>query len=105
GPELEQFGEVFQPLRGKLAPARNDVADARHVCRKCHKSARMRETDADATETNQFDVTRIFCGKLSRCPVREATDDAVIEEIRTNTELSSLFTVHGSMAVLRGAPR
>ena|SRR2546428_2549227 len=106
-PALEQFGEVFQPLLGKVAPARNDVAAARHVCRKCHKSARMRETDADATETNQFDVTRIFCGKLSRCPVREATDDAVIEEIRTNTELSSLFTVklHGSMAVLRGAPR
>jgi hypothetical protein len=40
---------VFQPPLGKVAPARNDVAAARHVCRKCHKSARKRETDADAT--------------------------------------------------------
>ena len=48
-PALEQFGEVFQPLLGKVAPARNDVAAARHVCRKCHKLARKRETDADAT--------------------------------------------------------
>jgi hypothetical protein len=58
-------------------------------------------------ETNQLDVTGIFCGKLSDCPVREATERATIEEIRTNTELSSLFTVklHGSMAALRSAPR
>jgi hypothetical protein len=54
-----------------------------------------------------LDVTGIFCGKLSDCPVREATDGAAIEEIRTNTELSSLFTVklHGGMAALRGAPQ
>ena len=66
-----------------------------------------RETDADATETNQFDVTWIFCGKLSRCPVRGATERAAIEETRTNTELSALSTVklHGSMAALRSAPR
>jgi hypothetical protein len=37
---------VFQPLLGKVAPARNDVAAACHVCRMCHKSARKRETDA-----------------------------------------------------------
>jgi hypothetical protein len=40
---------VFQPPLGKVAPARNDVAAARHVCRECHNSARKRETDADAT--------------------------------------------------------
>ena len=28
-----------------------------------------RKTDADATGTNQFDATWIFCGKLLRCPV------------------------------------
>ena len=28
---LEQFGEVFQPLLGKSAPARDDVAAACHV--------------------------------------------------------------------------
>ena len=31
-PGLEQFGEVFQPPLGKIAPARNDVAAACHVC-------------------------------------------------------------------------
>jgi hypothetical protein len=73
----------------------------------CHKLARERETDADATETNQLDVTWIFCGKLSRCPVRGATERAAIKKPRTNTEFSLLFTVklHGSMAALRSAPR
>jgi hypothetical protein len=28
---LEQFGEMFQPLFGKIAPARDNVAAARHV--------------------------------------------------------------------------
>src|ERR1700687_4342907 len=27
-----------------------------------------KRTDADATETNQLDVTGIFCGKLLSCP-------------------------------------
>src|SRR5439155_24334192 len=31
-------------------------------------------------ETNQLDVTRIFCGKLSHCPVRGATGRAAIEK-------------------------
>ena len=30
-PGLEQFGEIFQPLLGESAPARDDVAAARHV--------------------------------------------------------------------------
>src|SRR6185436_11717005 len=58
-------------------------------------------------ETNQLDVTLIFCGKLSRCPVRGVTEHAAIAETRTNTELSALFTVklHGSMAALRSTSR
>src|SRR4030095_7724165 len=48
-PGLEQFSEIFQPSLGEGAPARNDVAAACHVCRTCHKLARKRETDADAT--------------------------------------------------------
>jgi hypothetical protein len=40
---------VFQPSLGKVAPARHEVAAASHVCRMCHKLARKRETDADAT--------------------------------------------------------
>src|SRR3954452_19988526 len=30
-----------------------------------------RRTDADATAPNQLNVTGIFCGKLSQCPVGE----------------------------------
>ena len=37
---LEQFGEIFQPLLGKSAPARDDVAAARHVQSMCHEPAR-----------------------------------------------------------------
>ena len=33
----------------------------------------MRETDADATGTNQSNTIWIFCGKLRRCPVHAAT--------------------------------
>jgi hypothetical protein len=64
-----------------------------------------RKTDADATETNQFDVTGIFCGKLLRCPVRDNTGHVPIEERRTNTGLFALSTVkpHGGMAALRSA--
>jgi hypothetical protein len=40
-------------------------------------------------ETNQLDVTGIFCGKLSPCPVRAAMERAASEEIRTNTEFVS----------------
>ena len=46
-----------------------------------------RKTDADATETNQFSVTGIFCGKLPRCPVRDNKDHVPIEERRINTGL------------------
>src|SRR5882672_6669130 len=31
---------MFQPLLGKVAPARNDLAAAPDVCRMCHKPAR-----------------------------------------------------------------
>jgi hypothetical protein len=34
-PGLEQFGEVFQPTLGKIAPARDDFAAKRHVS-VCH---------------------------------------------------------------------
>ena len=37
---LEQFGEVIQPLLGKSAPARDNVAAARHVQSMCHEPAR-----------------------------------------------------------------
>src|SRR5258708_13616844 len=64
-----------------------------------------RETDADATGTNQFDVTGIFCGKLSRCPVRDTTDHVPIKEHRANTGLFTLSTVKPrcGMAALQSA--
>ena len=39
-PGLEQFGEIFQPLLGKIAPARNNIAATCPVCMMCHKPAR-----------------------------------------------------------------
>jgi hypothetical protein len=42
----------------------------------------MRETDADATGTNQSDTIWIFCGKLRRCPVRAVTRRASSRETR-----------------------
>ena len=38
---FEQFGEMVQPLFGKLAPARDDVAATCHVGSMCHENARM----------------------------------------------------------------
>src|SRR5665811_559345 len=37
---LEKFGEVLQPLLGKIAPARDDVAAPCHVQLMCHEPAR-----------------------------------------------------------------
>src|ERR1700738_916233 len=64
-----------------------------------------RRTDADATETNQLDVTGIFCGKLLRCPVRNATEHHSMKEHRINTGLFALSTVkwRAGMAALRRA--
>jgi hypothetical protein len=39
---LEQFGQIFQPLLGKSAPARNRVATACHVDLMCHEPARKK---------------------------------------------------------------
>jgi hypothetical protein len=66
-----------------------------------------RKTDADATETNQFDVTGIFCGKLLRCPVRNRIQRPQVKETRTNTGLFALSTVkpHSGMTAMRGALR
>jgi hypothetical protein len=66
-----------------------------------------RKTDADATETNQFDVTGIFCGKLLRCPVRNPTQRHQVKETRINTGLFALSTVkpHNGMAAMRGVLR
>jgi len=65
-----------------------------------------RKTDADATETNQFDVTGIFCGKLLRCPVRNRTQQHQMKESRIDTGLFAFSTVkpHTGMAAMRSAP-
>jgi hypothetical protein len=91
---LEQLGEIFQPLLCKRAPTRSDIAATCHVRSMCHEPARKEgETDADATGTNQFDVTVIFCGKLSHCPARAYADAAHRPKASKMRKLSSLFTV------------
>jgi hypothetical protein len=66
-----------------------------------------RKTDADATETNQLDVTGIFCGKLLRCLVSDTTEHHQAKEACMITGLFALSTVklHGGMAALRGLRR
>ena len=60
-----------------------------------------RRTDADATETDQLDVTGIFCGKLLRCPVRATLRTRrQSTETRTNTGLSR--AIHSQAAQRHG---
>ena len=82
---LEQFGQIFQPSLGKVAPTRNNVAATCHVSSMCHEPARKRKTDADATRTNHLHVTMIFCGKLralSSKSTSEAPSSTEIRELR-----------------------
>ncbi|MDB5611548.1 MAG: hypothetical protein JWP25_8448 [Bradyrhizobium sp.] len=46
-----------------------------------------RKTDADATRTNQLDVTGIFCGKLLLCPASVSTARQSRTKSRRNTGL------------------
>ena len=52
-----------------------------------------RITDAEATGTNQFDATGIFCGKLLHCPVSVLTGAPSSTKSPENRWLSSLSTV------------
>src|ERR1700721_3839065 len=65
-----------------------------------------RKTDAEATGTNQFDATGIFCGKLLHCPVSVLTRARSSTKSPENRRLSSLSTVKRcpGMAELRGPP-
>ena len=47
---LEQFGQIFQPLLGKSAPARNGVATACHVDLMCHEFARKEKNGRGRNE-------------------------------------------------------
>ena len=66
---LEQLSQILQPLLGKSAPARDNIAATFHVESMCHEPAR-KEKNGRGTQrgTNQFDATFIFCGKLLPCP-------------------------------------
>src|ERR1700722_14855561 len=65
-----------------------------------------RKTDADATGTNQFDATWIFCGKLLHCPVSVVVRAPSSAESPENWRLSSLLTVkrRAGIAELRWLP-
>src|SRR5450432_2337282 len=62
-----------------------------------------RKTDADATGTNQSDVTVIFCGKLLLCPASDLRRPRSSTESRSDAGFSSLSTVKpfAGMAALR----
>ena len=102
-PGFEQFGEVFQPLLGKSAPARDNVATVSHVHSMCHEPARKEKNGRRRNRTNQSDVMGIFCGKLEQCPATLLSTRQPLPESLGNTALSSLFTVKRSigMAELR----
>src|SRR5450631_3407778 len=61
---FEQFAEVFQPLLGKSAPTRDNIAAACHVCSMSHESARKEKNGRGRNGDESMDVTEIFCGKL-----------------------------------------
>ena len=54
---LEQFGEIFQSLLGKRAPARDDISAARHVQSMCHEPSPQgeRRRGRNPDESNQYD--------------------------------------------------
>jgi hypothetical protein len=62
-----------------------------------------RKTDADATGTNQLDVTHIFCGKLLFCPASKFAGRATPAEKLGSARFFSLSTVNrrSRMAALR----
>ena len=67
---FEQLGEVFQPLLGKGAPARNDVAAACHVCSMCHELARKEKDGRGRNGDESIGRDRDILWKtfaLSRC--------------------------------------
>jgi hypothetical protein len=62
-----------------------------------------RKTDANATGTNQPDVTGVFCGKLLNCPASDLAGRQSSAEDRKNTRFAFQFTVkpptgHGGVA-------
>ena len=62
---LEQLGEMFQPLLGKIAPARDNVAATCHVSSMCHGPARRRENGRRRNRTNHLHVTSDILWKTS----------------------------------------
>ena len=82
---LEQFGEVFQPLLGKGAPARDDVAAACHVDSMCHEPARKeKKRTRTQPRTNQPDVT-VYSVENFRIVQCMCVSDADIGKNRGNT--------------------
>ena len=55
---LEQFGEVLQPLLGKIAPARKDIAAASHVESLCHEAARKEKNGRRRNRTKSIERDR-----------------------------------------------
>src|SRR5579863_7713615 len=66
-PGLEQFGKIFEPLLGKGAPPRHNIAASCRARLMCHDPARQKR-DAKATKTNQLKrETSIFWESLRKC--------------------------------------
>jgi|SRR5579872_7486121 len=62
---LEKFGEVFEPLFGEFAPARDNGATSGDVQLRCHAPAR-REMGRGRNRNESTHVMNIFCGKLKQ---------------------------------------
>src|SRR6478672_609026 len=70
------------------------------------KMPAWRKTDADATEPNQPDVTRIFCGKDQECPYRSVCDESPCRKLAQIRGLVALSAVNpnGGMTAMPVAP-
>ena len=92
---FEEFGEIVQPLLGKSAPARHDVAPACDVELICHEPARKERRKTRTQRRRRITQTRpiYFCGKLRRSPPVNITGRPQSLDSRNSAGFGSLSPV------------
>ena len=80
GRTFEQFGEVFQPLLGKIAPARKDIAAASHVESLCHEAARKEKNGRRRNRTESIERDRDILWKTFPMSSERARPDRIARQ-------------------------
>ena len=97
---LEQLGEVFQPLLGEIAPARDNVAATCHVSSMCHEPARKRENGRRRNGTNHLHVTSDILWKTSALSSKRRYYTPLID--RKPEKYGIFRPIHSQAAPLHG---